>query len=111
RRLLVGFGKQDCFSQQNGYAKAATPTGGIGSVAKLGIIDVVGAVTADILLRDEIRRAQQLAVGRVRRRKEFADQRQGALPAAPRLGAAGGVAADRQRLTALLEIPGIRRLF
>src|SRR6202008_2299333 len=105
---LVGLLKQDCFNQQNRNSKAATPAGCIGSVTKLSVVDVVGAVAADVLLREKISCAQQLAVVRVRRRKELAHQRQRALVAAARLCAAGGVTPDYQRSTVLPEITGIR---
>ena len=58
RWFLVDLAKEYCFDKQNRYPKAATPTGGIRSIAQFGIINVIGAIAADVLLRNKIGRTQ-----------------------------------------------------
>src|SRR5262245_12431645 len=96
---------------QDGHAEAAAPDRGIRRVAQFRIVDVVRVVAADILLRDEARRAQRGRMAGVGGGKKLSDQRQRARVAAPSLAATGGIASNDQRLAALAEIARIVGLF
>ena len=94
-----------------GSSGPAPQDGRVGRVAQFGVVDVVGAVAADVLLGDEIRRPHRRAVVRVGRRKQLADHRQRAREAPPRLGAAGRIAGNHERRLAGREVPGVRGRF
>ena len=107
-RLLVDAAEHEANRQQQGRTGAAARARRIGSVAQLGVVDELGVRSADVLLRDEIGRAQRQGMIRIGRREELANHRERPRVAAPRLGAAGRVPGDDEGRASLAEITGVR---
>src|SRR6185295_3369616 len=97
--------------RQGGKAAQATPGADVGGVAKLGVVDEVGPLSAEVLLDDEGGRGQRLGVLRVQGRKKLADQRQRPHLPAPDRRAARGVAADNQASAVFAEVTSVGAFF
>src|SRR5262249_3229300 len=105
-RLAVDDRKNDPSDRDDRQAEASPHGGGVRRVAQLDVVDVVVPVAGDVVHREEAPGAQRLGMVRIRGRIELADERLRARIAAPRLGAAGRVAPDDQRLAAFAKISG-----
>ena len=85
--------EEDCAcNEQDRQPAPATPGAGVGGVACLRIVDVVGMISADVLLGDKVGGPKRFVMVWVCRRKQLADQRQRSRVAAPSLSATSGIA-------------------
>src|SRR5215472_1341249 len=96
RRFLVDAAEDQARHEQRAEAGAPPKRRGVGRVLEFGVIEVVGRVAADVLLRGEARRAQRLGVIGIDSGKELADERQRADVATPGLRAARRIPAHEQ---------------